>query len=235
MAILLSLESSAELCSAALSIDGVTQLKLHEQPRQHAQLLLPMVDQLLNEADLTLADIKAIAFSRGPGSFTGIRICMSVVQGLALGQSIPVIPVSTLQALAMAVQLRGLVCVGETVTPAFDARMNEVYIGRYQLTNDVPQSLEDEQVLPTEIAANQFAGLPGLAVGSGWHTPAMAASRPEQQRPNIAITAQHIDAVAQRLYERNATVAVENASPVYLRNEITWKKRETIRQRNAGV
>ncbi len=235
MAILLSLESSAELCSAALSIDGNTHLKLHEQPRQHAQLLLPMVDQLLSGAQLALSDVDAIAFSRGPGSFTGIRICLSVVQGLAMGQGLPVIPVSTLQALVMAGIRHGLIAQGDTVCPAFDARMNEVYIGQYRATSGLPETVTQEQVLPIEVAARQFGEQPAVAIGSGWQTPALADCRAEQERPNIAITAQDIDAVAQWLYRNNATVAVGNAEPVYLRNEITWKKRETIRQCNASV
>ncbi|BFM07608.1 tRNA (adenosine(37)-N6)-threonylcarbamoyltransferase complex dimerization subunit type 1 TsaB [Halioxenophilus aromaticivorans] len=234
MAILLSLESSAEFCSASLTVYGDTQLKLHKQPRQHAQLLLPMVDELLQEASIGLPSVDAIAFSRGPGSFTGIRICMSVVQGLAFGQNTPVIPVSTLQALAVAAVNQGHAVQGQDVLAAFDARMDEVYIARYRVGPGLPELVGTEQVLPVGCIDDAWFDDNTVAVGSGWAVPELS-GRSVAEVSGLAITAADIDAVAQQAFERGGTVAVEDATPVYLRNEITWKKRESIRRRDASV
>lgn len=230
MAKLLSLESSAEWCSVALSIDGKTTCNVHKQPRQHAQMLLPMVDELLSDEHLSIADLDAIAFGRGPGSFTGIRICMSVVQGLAFGANTPVIPVSTLQALAVAATRAQLISVGESILSAFDARMGEAYYGVYQATAGLPTLIGHERVLSIESLLAETTNTPGILVGSGWQLPVCRDLRDSRDCLSMSITAQDIDVIAQKEFNNGKVVAVEAAEPVYLRNEITWKKRQSIRR-----
>jgi len=97
---LLAVETSTEACSAALYIDGEIREKFELAPREHTKLILPMIDELMAEAQLKPQQLDALAFSRGPGSFTGVRIATGVTQGIALGADLPVVPVSTLAAIS---------------------------------------------------------------------------------------------------------------------------------------
>ncbi len=125
---LLALDTSTEACSAALFQDGAITLRFEITERSHADLILPMVESLLGEAGLALADLDGLAFGRGPGGFTGLRIATGVVQGLALGAGLPVAPVSSLAAVAEQVPAGE----GEAILVCNDARMGEVYWGVFR-------------------------------------------------------------------------------------------------------
>ena len=130
MTTLLALDTATECCSAALLHDGTVTARSEVIPRQHAQRLLPMIEELLGERQLRLQDVDALVFGRGPGAFTGVRIATGMVQGLAFAADKPVIAVSNLAALAQrAWREHG----AETVAAAIDARMDEVYWGLYGL------------------------------------------------------------------------------------------------------
>jgi len=126
---ILAIETASESCSVALSLDGVLRERSSLAPRGHAERLLPWVQELLAEAGIALQDLDAVAFSRGPGSFTSLRIGIGVAQGLAWGAGLPVVPVSSLRSAAQAAVAHGV----QAAMVALDARMDEVFSGLYRL------------------------------------------------------------------------------------------------------
>lgn len=162
---LLAIDTASAQCSVALLLDGELHFRAVATARDHARLLLPMVDELLAGAGMKLAGLDGIAFGRGPGSFTGVRIAAAVTQGLAAGAGLPVLPVSSLRALAA--QARVGVLAAEGALPpgkllaCMDARMGEVYWGLF----DQDLKPAPEQVgPPTEL---QAPGLPFVAAAAG--------------------------------------------------------------------
>jgi tRNA threonylcarbamoyladenosine biosynthesis protein TsaB len=126
---ILALDTSTEVCAVALG-DGVTWHEKSEVAGQrHSELLLPMIRAVLADAGMTLKQIDGIAFGAGPGSFTGLRIACGVAQGLALGAALPVVGISTLEAIAQTRREHGG---GERIVAALDARMKEVYVAAYE-------------------------------------------------------------------------------------------------------
>jgi tRNA threonylcarbamoyladenosine biosynthesis protein TsaB len=157
---LLALDTSTEACSVALALDSEIVERFEIEPR-HGERLLPMVQALLAEAGVVLTQLDAIAFGRGPGSFTSLRIGAGVAQGLAFGADLPVVPVSSLAALAQGVD-------APKVLAAFDARMRQLYWGAYvRGANGLVELVGAEVVTdPTQIPLPDGDGWTG--VGGGW-------------------------------------------------------------------
>ncbi|MDC6625484.1 tRNA (adenosine(37)-N6)-threonylcarbamoyltransferase complex dimerization subunit type 1 TsaB, partial [Leclercia adecarboxylata] len=155
-----------EACSVALLHDGRVLSHYEVIPRLHAQRLLPMVQTLLGEAGVALSAVDAIAFGRGPGAFTGVRIAIGVVQGLAFALQRPVLPVSTLATIAQRTwREHG----AAQVATAIDARMDEVYWGCYREQAGEMQLVGCEAVLPPEQAVlPRDAGDDWFGAGTGW-------------------------------------------------------------------
>lgn len=239
---LLALDTSTEACSVALQL-GADILSLDEVcPQQHSKRVLPMVQQLLNQAGVALKDLDGIVFGRGPGSFTGVRIGVGVSQGLAFGAELPLYGVSTLAAMAQAAQrLHG----ADKVVAAIDARMAEVYLGCYQLdANGLMQLLGTEIARkPLELAAadiplsfgtaqvSDAAQVAGTAtvfgVGTGFQTyaDALTAWQPVQISPQILFpSARDMLTLSQAAFAKGLFVAPELAEPTYVRDEVTWQK-----------
>ena len=224
---ILAIDTATEACSVALWNDGTTFAHFEECPREHTQRILPLVKTILTEGNTSLTDLDALAYGRGPGSFTGVRIGIGIAQGLALGADLPMIGVSTLATMAQgAWRMTG----ATRVLAAIDARMGEVYWAEYTRDeNGVWHGEESEAVLKPEAVTERLKQLTGewATVGTGW--PAW----PEMAKDTgltlvdgnmLLPAAEDMLPVACQQLAAGKTVAVEHAEPVYLRNTVAWKK-----------
>lgn len=223
---ILAVDTATEACSAALLVGDKLFSRWEEAPRDHTRKILPMVQAVLEDAGISLSDLDAIAFGRGPGSFTGVRIGISVAQGLAFGAGVPLIGISTLAAMAQGAYRRDG---AEQVLTAIDARMNEVYFGRYELIDGRMQLVGDEVV--SEPAAlvdvrGKLAG-PVTCVGTGFETYGETLSGLADELAESQVrfpAAEDMLPLARAAWLAGEAVPVELATPVYLRDKVTWKK-----------
>ena len=222
---LLAIETATEACSVALYQDGDVQERFEIAPRRHAALVLPWVEALLADAGIAPAQLDAIAFGRGPGSFTGLRIAAGVTQGLAFAADIPVVPVSTLAALAYGAH----VVSGKTnILAALDARMKEVYWGAYRFDSNGHVTLVGEECVCAPDVAPLPAGGSWFGAGSGWKTYGDILSAhcglPETAcLPDWLPHAADMVQLAADLYQAGEVIPPEQAAPVYLRDNVADK------------
>jgi tRNA threonylcarbamoyladenosine biosynthesis protein TsaB len=228
---ILALDTATENCSAALLIDGSMKAREIEMERGHAERILPMIDDLLSEAGITLQDLDAIAFGRGPGSFTGVRLAATVTQGLAFGAALGVVPVSDLQAVAQrafgtdADLTRILVC--------NDARMSEVYWGCFELgEGGLARPVGDEHVSKPSAVALPKSWETAIGVGRGFtaYGDALCAAVPSLSPPPSGPHADSLYRLLPRAAEivllsvpewaAGRLVAAEAAIPIYLRDNV---------------
>jgi tRNA threonylcarbamoyladenosine biosynthesis protein TsaB len=213
---LLAIDTATEACSCALFIDGEIQQRSQIAPRQHTNLILPMADELLKAADLKANQLDGLAFGRGPGSFTGLRIASGVIQGIAFAADIPVAPISCLAALAQAAYIENS---SEKVLAAIDARMDEVYFGSYIVDPEGIMRSHDTEI----VCKPEFIKIPKdgkwYGVGSGWATELgnMLPSYDADKYPQAAA----IIPLAVAAFKEGNVVNAEQALPVYLRNKVT--------------
>lgn len=229
MSSILAIDASTEACSAALWVDGEIASRYEIAPRRHTELLLPMVQEVLGEAGKSLSRLDALAFGRGPGAFTGIRIGTGVVQGLAFAHDLPVVPVSSLQAMA---QQAHRTLQAKKVIAAIDARMGEVYAGAYSLDEEGCMS---HCLFEGLYAPDQLPGVEGdkwCAVGSGWaaYDEAMQTVFTGQLaniEPELYPDAQDIARLAVQQWQQGNSVSAEQALPVYLRDQVAYQNAKT--------
>jgi tRNA threonylcarbamoyladenosine biosynthesis protein TsaB len=219
---LLAIETATEACSVALLLGDEARERFEIAPRRHAALLLPFAEALLADAGVALHQLDGIAFGRGPGSFTGLRIAAGMAQGMAFGADLPVIPVSTLAALAQGlVRDQG----AQEVLAALDARMQEVYWGAYRATRNGLVEVVGEECVTSPSRVPIPAGGLWSATGSGWASYGeILAPRcglpPERvhahRQPHAADTAR----LAAALFQRGSVLSPQEAAPVYLRDRV---------------
>ena len=230
---LLALDTATEACSVALLRGGEKTHLAQFAQREHTKHILPMVDEILVQSGITLRQVDALVFGRGPGSFTGVRIGAGIAQGLAFGADLPVIPVSNLAAMAQAAYAKYQ---AENVLTAIDARMNEVYFAQWQaqkVRSDFGEFLDwqpmiAEQVCSPSNVIEQVAQQHhenAVLAGTGW------AAYPELKEANLGkateITlpsALYMLDLALPKWFAGETISPLEIEPIYLRNEVTWKK-----------
>lgn len=224
MSIILAIETSSELASAALLRDGVVTSAEAAGVVTHSQSILPMVQSLLGDAGIKLADCDAIAFGSGPGSFTGVRTACGIAQGLAYGSNLPVLPTVTLLALAQACHEK---TGARDVLAMLDARMGEVYWAQYKFEKTwqivVPPSLS----APAEVMPIGEV----LACGNGLNAYSTEfSSRPffSAERKDWVPHATHIAHLAAIAFAQGLGVPAKSAEPLYLRNKIALTTNERL-------
>lgn len=228
---ILAIETATEACSAALYCEGDIISRYELAPRKHTQLILPMMDSILAEAGVPKSSLDAIAFGRGPGAFTGLRIAVGVAQGLALALDKPVVPISTLAAMSQQVleaTAQSPETNGSQFIPAIDARMGEVYWGHYKNIEGEAQLIGEEKLSNPEVLTD-FNLNEHLCFGSGWEAYYKALVTSDTPEINSAIrgvfpSAYYIAKLAVAAFNRGEAIDAANAEPVYLRNDVAKKK-----------
>jgi tRNA threonylcarbamoyladenosine biosynthesis protein TsaB len=220
---LLALDTATEYCSAALLIEGRLLSRETEVARGHAERILPMIDELLGEAGIGLRQVQTIAFGRGPGSFTGVRLAASIAQGLAFGAALGVVAISDLSAVAQRVfdedsaVTRALVC--------NDARMQEVYWGCFERGSDgLALARTPERVGPPASVQLPSAWAEAAGLGRGFAAyPALRAVAGVTVRGNwdrLLPRAAEVARLAVPEITAGRLLAPESAVPVYLRDDV---------------
>lgn len=221
---ILALETATEACSAALmNDDGTISERFEVAPRRHTEIILPMIAGLLDDAGLDVADLDAIAFGAGPGSFTGVRVAASVAQGIALAHELPVIPLSCLATLAVG-GARQHDCA--TVIPVMDARRQEIYWAVYRVDHarGVIECVEADAIGTVNDIRLPDSGR-CIIVGSAtqaYRKELLGKCSANTTLGDEPVLPRAADAVmlAVEALRSNATVAPEFAEPVYLRRAV---------------
>jgi tRNA threonylcarbamoyladenosine biosynthesis protein TsaB len=217
MTTIIAIETSSELASAALLRGNQVIAREASGVQTHSQSVLPMVQELLKQAGITLAQCDAVAFGAGPGSFTGVRTACGVAQGLAFGADLPVVPVVTLQAMAQACREASG---ASDVLAVMDARMEEVYWAQYRYGNNGWQTI----VEPTLSAASSVSPLGKvIACGNGLSAyPSAFEKLPPAQdwKPSVMPHAAQVAQLASIEFAAGRSVAARDAQPIYLRNKV---------------
>lgn len=223
---ILAIDTATEACSVALmlgdKVDGVFELC----PQQHSQRILPMIDDVLSRNKRSLSDLDILAYGRGPGSFTGVRIAASTIQGLSLGADLEVVEISTLAAMAQE-NFERFAC--KHTLALIDARMQEVYSGEFAIGDEgIALPVKDESVVPPASIRSELAAYENEQsfVGTGFHAYEedlglqLHSSTLRVHYPN----AKYMLSLAKWQLEQGKNVPPEHVSPVYVRDTVTWKK-----------
>jgi tRNA threonylcarbamoyladenosine biosynthesis protein TsaB len=227
---LLAIETATEACSVAVHVDGAVIERFEIAPRRHAELTLPWAGQLLAEAGISRAQLDAVAISRGPGAFTGVRLAIAIAQGIALAIDRPLLAVSTLQVLAQRAPSGS-----QRVLAAIDARMGEVYTGRFEYIDGQWQAHGAEQVLAPQAVDLDGQGWFGVGTGFAAAEGLLATQLSSALSGVDAGALPHaadLASLAVAAWQRGEAIAPELVEPTYLRNNValTLVEQQALRE-----
>jgi tRNA threonylcarbamoyladenosine biosynthesis protein TsaB len=222
---LLAIDTATERCSVALYEDGATIERSVDTPRGHADMILPMIEALLAETHLSLNQLDGIAYGRGPGGFTGVRIAVGVVQGLAFGARLPTIGISNLAAVA-----QQFASTDDRVLVCMDARMGEVYWGVFECdASGLVHEVAPEEVAGPDRVLSQLTGFAAITVlaGTGFSAyPQLTAALPHAASFPLGLPrAREIALLGVNGLRHGAGRSARDAQPVYLRNQVASVKK----------
>lgn len=223
MTTLLAFDTATNACSVALQHDGKIFSRFDIAPRLHSQLLLPLIQSVLSDANIKLSDLNAIAFGSGPGSFMGVRLSLGMAQGLAFGLSIPVIPVSTLQTLAQTAHDQTQ---EKNIIAGWDARLSSIYWGVYEADqHHIMQPTQADQLsAPMEIDINLIPKVSWLCAGNAWDVYSAELANDFLKEKTLLTTvypdARAMLAIADLKYHQGEIISPDNAHPEYLRHHV---------------
>jgi tRNA threonylcarbamoyladenosine biosynthesis protein TsaB len=235
MSNILVFAASSAWCSVALNVNGVLYSLAEMQPRKHAQLIMPMIDDVCNRASIKAIEIDGIAFGKGPGSFTGLRIAISVAQGLSLATGARLYGISSLKALAWQGMKQlsnehapNKLPANEQVLAIMNAHMGEVFYGAYRNTEQgLVAVIDDSLAKPAQVNLAALEMSQWTGVGDGFQfTPELPGNITELKRvqEDTYPMAESMMDLALQAWEKDYFTAAELQQPVYLRDTVAWKK-----------
>lgn len=218
---ILAIDTATEACSAAILVNDEIVSRYQVAPRQHTSLILSMVDELLAAAGIQLKDLDALAYGCGPGAFTGVRIAAGVIQGLAYGSDVPVVPVSTLAALA-----QGVASAHTNIISAIDARMGEIYWAVFEAGSNGLVSAISEEKVSRPVDLQVTINTPFYGVGTGWASYQtelinLFGDQLQGYDGDRYPCADDIITLARQKFLEGNLLAAADALPVYVRNKVT--------------
>jgi tRNA threonylcarbamoyladenosine biosynthesis protein TsaB len=227
MTVILAVDTATEACSVALAQGDIVHERYAVAPRRHNQLLFGMLRELLSVESLAESGVEAVAYSSGPGSFTGLRIAASAAQGLCFSAGLPAVPVPSLEVVAQTALSDGVVQEREHVLCMIDARINEVYAAVCRFEDGLALCVEGPWACAPYAVDTKWKG-DLVAVGSGAQfiddLPGNLRERVLRVAPEILPRASAMVPLARRSIDRRDTQTAAQVSPVYVRDEINWKK-----------
>jgi tRNA threonylcarbamoyladenosine biosynthesis protein TsaB len=225
---ILAIDTATEQCSVAIVTDDAAWSRVVPTARSHADMILPMIDELLTESGFTLAQIEGLAFGRGPGSFTGVRIAVSVIQGLALARQLTVVGISNLATVAQQAAQANNLSAGEKVLVCMDARMQEVYWALYEVDTDGFVRLVGVEQVSAPSTVDIEAASVALGVGTGWRAYPELRNKYASLRTDDSLLPRAIEIaqLSRNEFEAGRATTAANAQPVYLRDQVVSTPRQ---------